>query len=398
MADTKKRGLHALPDLDPEEYKEKMRRHRIRILRRGIIIAVVILLMVAGAGIYTSLRQYTEFDIRASIQRADTKATEFATFQEKILKYSNDGAFLTDHNNEVIWNQAYEMARPTIDMCGGYLTIYDKGGKHIYVFSQAGLVNSVETRMPITQVSIAAQGTIAVLTDNRTTGLLTLYDKNGTELVNGAIHGQKGGYPIAIALSDDAIKLGVSLLDISGGTVKTTLAFYNFGAVGENAIDHIVSANTYDDMLIPELDFVSKDCMLAIGDSKLLVYEGTQSPKLVTEIPFVNETKSVFYNQKYVGIVQNSSDTTARHQIQVYDFSGKLQMDELSDLEYSSIELLDSNEICLYNRTICDIYTIRGVFKFHHEFEDELYYVMPGKSSLNYTFILNGVTEQVRLK
>ena len=398
MADIKNRGLHAVPDQDPEEYRQKMRRHRIKVLKRGIIIAVVVLLMLAGAGIYMSLRQYTEFDVRASIARADTKATEFATFQKKILKYSNDGAFLTEHNNEVIWNQAYEMAKPTVDMCGSYLTIYDKGGKHIYIFTQAGLVKSIETRMSITQVSIAAQGTIAVLTDNGTTGQLTLYDKDGTELVNGAIHGQKGGYPIAIALSDDAIKLAVSLLDISGGSVKTTLAFYNFGAVGENAIDHIVSANTYDDLLIPELDFVSKDCMLAVGDSKLLVYEGTQSPKLVKEIPFTGETKSVFYNQKYVGIVQNSSDATARHQIQVYDFSGKLLMDELSDMEYSNIELLDSNEICLYNRTICDIYTIRGVFKFHHEFEDELYYVMPGGSGLNYTFILNGVTEQVRLK
>ena len=398
MAKIQKRGLHAVPDQDPKEYKQRLHNHRIRLLKRGIIIAVVVFLMVAGVGIYTSLRQYTEFDVRNSVTRADTKATQFATFQKKILKYSNDGAFLTEHNNEVLWNQAYEMARPMVDMCGDYLTIYDKGGKDIFIFTQTGLIKSIETRMPIAQVSIASQGTIAVLTDNRTTGLLTLYDKNGTELVNGAIHGQKGGYPIAIALSDDAIKLAVSLLDISGGNVKTTLAFYNFGTVGENAIDHIVSANTYDDLLIPELDFVSKDCMLAVGDSKLLVYEGTQSPKLVTEISFSGEIKSAFYNQKYVGMVYNSSNAEAKHQIRVYDFTGKLMMEELSNVEYSTIELLNSNEICLYNRTICDIYTIRGVFKFHHEFEDELYYVMPGNSSLNYTFVLNGVTEQVRLR
>ena len=260
------------------------------------------------------------------------------------------------------------------------------------------MVNAIETRMPITQVSIASQGTIAVLTDNRTSGMLTLYDKLGTELVNGAIHGQKGGYPIAIALSDDAIKLGVSLLDVSGGAVKTTLAFYNFGAVGENAIDHIVSANTYEDLLIPEIDFISKDCMLAIGDSKILVYEGTQSPKQISEISLANETKSIFYNEKYVGVVHNSSETEARHQIRVYDFSGKQMMEATSDVEYSNIELLSGNEICLYNRTICDIYTIRGVFKFHHEFDNELYHVMPGTSGLNYTFILNGITEQVRLK
>lgn len=398
MAEIQKRGLFTVAAQDPEEYKRRLRNHRIRLLKRGIIIATVVLLMVAGVGIYMSMRQYTEFDVRTSMTRADTKATQFATFQKKILKYSNDGAFLTEHNNEVLWNQAYEMTHPMVDICGGYLTIYDKGGTDIYIFSQAGLVKYLETRMPITQVSIASQGTIAVLTDNGTSGMLTLYDKNGTELVNGAIHGQKGGYPIAIALSDDAIKLGVSLLDISGGTVKTTLAFYNFGVVGENAIDHIVSANTYDDMLIPEIDFVSNDCMLAIGDTKLMVYEGTQSPKIVTEISFNSEAKSVFYNQKYVGVVHNSNDAEARHQIHVFDLSGKLMMQEVSDVEYSKIELLDSNEVCLYNRTICDIYTIRGVFKFHHEFEDELYYVIPGGSSLNYTFILNGITEQVRLK
>ena len=398
MTDTKKRGLHAVPGKDSQEYQQRLRRHRIKILRRVIIIATVVLLLLVGSGIYMSLRQYTEYDVRSSVERSDTKATEFATFQKKILKYSNDGAFLTEHNNEVLWNQAYEMSRPKVDMCGDYLTIYDKGGKNIYIFTKAGLVKAIETRLPITQVSIAAQGTIAVLTDNQAMGILTLYDKTGTELVNGAIHGEKGGYPIAIALSDDAIKLAVSILDVSGGSVKTTLAFYNFGTVGENAIDHIVSANTYDDLLIPELDFVSKDCMLAVGDSEILVYEGTQSPKVVTEVALTNETKSVFYNEKYVGIVYNSNNTEAKHQIQVYDLAGKLIMDEASDTEYTRIELLDSDEICLYNRTICDIYTIRGVFKFHHEFEKELYHVISGGSGLNYTFILNGVTEQVRLK
>ena len=398
MADTRKQGFRTVSDQDSKEYQKRLREHRIKILRRGIIAAVVVLILVGATGIYMSQRQYTDYDVRESVQRSDTKATAFMEFQGEILKYSNDGAFLTDHSNEVIWNQTYEMSKPTVDICGDYLTIYDKGGKNIYILTTAGLVKAIETRLPITQVSIAAQGTIAVLTDNQSTGLLTLYDKEGTELVNGAIHGEKGGYPIAIALSDDAIKLAVSMLDINGGSVKTTLAFYNFGSVGENAIDHIVSANTYDDMLIPELDFVSKDCMIAVGDTKIIIFEGTQSPKEVAEILLTSDTKSIFYNEKYIGIVYNSNDTTARHYIQAYDLSGKLMMEEASDVEYTNIEMLSSNEVCLYNRTICDIYTIHGVFKFHHEFEEELYGVIPGGSNLNYTFILNGITEKARLK
>lgn len=398
MADTKKKGFHTVPKQDRKEYEGQLREHRLNVLKRTMIVAVVILLLVGGTALYMSLRQYTGYDIRASVERADTKATQFKEFQGNILKYSNDGAFYTDHNNERIWNQTYEMSNPTVDICGNYLVIYDKKGKDIYILNKNGLVHSIETNYPITQVSVAGQGTIAVLMDNQSKGLLSLYDKEGNVLVSGAIHSEKGGYPVSIALSDDAIKLGVSMLDVKEGTVKSTLAFYNFGAVGESAIDHVVSVATYDDMFMPELDFVSKDRMLAITDKGVIIFEGAQTPKETARIDFLEEVKSVFYNNVYVGTISDSTDEVMHSVVRVYDFNGKLTMEENTNVEYSKVELLSSNEVCISNRTICDIYTVQGVFKFHYEFEEELYGVIPGGSSLNYTFILNGVTEQVRLK
>lgn len=398
MADTRKKGLHTVTGKDQKEFRGQLQEHRMNVLKRTIIAAVVILLFVGGTALYMSLRQYTGYDVRASVERADTKATQFEEFQGNILKYSNDGAFYTDHNNEMIWNQTYEMSNPIVDICGNYLVIYDKKGNDIYILNKGGLVHSIETNYPITQVSIAGQGTIAVLMDNQSKGLLSLYDKEGNVLVNGAIHSEKGGYPVAIALSDDAIKLGVSILDVKDGTVKSTLAFYNFGSVGENAIDHVVSVATYDDMFMPELDFVSKDCMLAITDKGVIIFEGSQTPKEAARIDFLEEVKSVFYNNEYIGTVCSSAEETDLDVIRVYDFNGKLKMEENTDTDYSDVELLRSNEVCIFNRTVCDIYTVQGVFKFHYEFEKELYRVIPGGSSLNYTFILNDVTEQVRLK
>jgi len=398
MAGTKKKGLHAVPARDKKEYENELREHRLDVLRKTIIAAVVVLFLVGGTALYMTLRQYTDYDVRSSVERADTKATRFREFQGNILKYSNDGAFYTDHNNEMIWNQTYEMSNPTIDMCGGYLVIYDKKGTDIYILNKNGLVHSLETNYPVTQVSVAGQGTIAVLMDNQSKGLLSLYDKEGNVLVSGAIHSEKGGYPVAIALSDDAIKLGVSILDVKAGNVKSTLAFYNFGSVGENAIDHIVSVASYDDMFMPELDFVSKDCMLAVTDKGVIVFEGSQTPKESARIELAEKVKSLFYNKEYIGVISDSSDEAVHNVIQVYDFNGKLMMEEVSDMDYANVELLSSNEVCVSNRTVCDIYTIRGVFKFHYEFEEELYGVIPGDSGLNYTFILNGITEQARLK
>lgn len=252
--------------------------------------------------------------------------------------------------------------------------------------------------MTIEQVSIAAQGTIAVLMGDQSNSYLVVYDKNGKELVNGAIYGEDGGYPIAIALSNDAIKLAVSMLDINDGNVKTTIAFYNFGSVGENEIDRIVSANSFSDMVIPQLDFVSDDRMVAYGDSEIVIFEGTQKPKLTQEIPLTGEAKSIFNNNKYVGVVYSNNDENLTHHVAVYDMHGFTVMEKDFSQEYTEIGFLSNNEVCILNDHSCDIYTVRGIYKFHYDFDEELYKVISGGTGLNYTIILENSTEKVRLK
>lgn len=398
MTRAEKNGFRTVEETDMEDYKQKIREHRMKIFKRSVLIVLILTLIFTGIGLYMALRQYNDFDISSSVERTDTAATKFEEFQGNILKYSNDGALYTDHDNEMIWNQTFEMTEPTIDICEGYLVIYDKQGTQIYIMTVNGMVGNIETSMPIQQVSVASQGTIAVLMDNHSTGQLALYDKSGEELANGAIYGEKGGYPIAIALSNDAIKLAVSMLDINDGNIKTTLAFYNFGSVGENEIDHIVSANSFSDMVIPELDFVSSDKLVAFGDSQIVVFEGTQKPKMTTEIPLSGEAKSIFHNEKYVGVVYNNTSETVSHLLCIYDMKGNMIMEQEFAMEYNNIEFVRKNEVCISNSSSCDIYTTRGIYKFHYDFDEDLYKVISTSGGLNYTFIRSGVTEKVRLK
>ena len=398
MAEKNKRGFHTVEEPDMEEYERKLREHRVKVVRRTVILIVTVLAVSAGLWVFMALRHYENFDVGSSVDRADTEATKFADFGGNILKYSNDGAFYTDTANELIWNQTYEMAKPTIDMCEDYLVIYDKKGTQIYIMTSQGLVSNIETTMTIEQVSIAAQGTVAVLMGDQSNSYLVVYDKNGKELVNGAIYGEDGGYPIAIALSNDAIKLAVSMLDINDGNVKTTIAFYNFGSVGENEIDRIVSANSFSDMVIPQLDFVSDDRMVAYGDSEIAIFEGTQKPKLTQEIPLTGEAKSIFNNNKYVGVVYSNNDENLTHHVAVYDMHGFTVMEKDFSQEYTEIGFLPNNEVCILNEHSCDIYTVRGIYKFHYDFDEELYKIISGGTGLNYTIILENSTEKVRLK
>lgn len=398
MEEKDKRKFRTVPQTDMEEYRRKLRTHRMKVAKRTIAIVLIMLAAVIGVIVFMALRHYDDYDVMQNTSRADTEATHFADFKGNILKYSNDGAFYIDTENELIWNQTYEMANPQMDLCGDYLTIYDKKGNMIYILNTEGLLGSVETTMPIEQVRIAGQGTIAVLMSDDGAGYVALYDKAGENLVQGAIHGEKKGYPIAIALSQDAIKLAVSMLDINSGTVKSTVAFYNFGSVGQNEIDHVVGAASYEDTVIPELEFVSNDRLVAFSDSGLLYFEGAQKPQQVGELAFEKEVKSIFYNQKYVGIITSNEDEAVTSHIAVYDMNGKLALEKDISMEYTDVEFLSNHEICVRNENICDIYTIHGIYKFHHEFEEKLYKIISGSSNLNYTLVLENTTEKVRLK
>lgn len=398
MEEKDKRRFRTVPQTDMEEYEQKLRAHRISVVKRTVLVLFIVIAVITGLTVYMALRHYDNYDVLQDTSRADTEATHFADFKGNILKYSNDGAFYIDTANELIWNQTYEMTNPQMDLCGDYLTLYDKKGSMIYILNAGGLLGSVETTMPIEQVRIAAQGTIAVLMNDNGAGYVALYDKSGENLVQGAIHGEKKGYPIAIALSEDAIKLAVSMLDINDGTVKSTVAFYNFGSVGQNEIDHVVGAASFEDTVIPELEFVSNDRLVAFSDTGLLYFEGAQKPQQTGELAFEKDVKSIFYNQDYVGIVTSNDDEAVTDHVAIYDMSGKLVLEKDISMEYTDIEFLSNNEICIRNEDTCDIYTIHGIYKFHHEFEQKLYRIIPGNSGLNYTLVLEDTTEKVRLK
>lgn len=193
MAEKNKRGFHTVEEPDMEEYERKLREHRVKVVRRTVILIVTVLAVSAGLWVFMALRHYENFDVGSSVDRADTEATKFADFGENILKYSNDGAFYTDTANELIWNQTYEMTDPQIDICEDYLTIYDKKGTMIYIMTKEGILGGIETTMPIQQVRVASQGTVAVLMKKDASGYLAMYDKTGAKLTEGEIHGAKKG-------------------------------------------------------------------------------------------------------------------------------------------------------------------------------------------------------------
>ena len=106
----------------------------------------------------------------------------------------------------------------------------------------------------------------------------------------------------------------------------------------------------------------------------------------------------MFYNTEYIGVVYNNEDSGNTRHVEVYDMKGKQMLSKDFDMDYSRISFLDNNEICVTSDVECRIYSLYGVERFRYTFDRKLYRVMSGATQMNYTFILDGTTEKVRLK
>ncbi|NBI88268.1 hypothetical protein D3Z47_19590 [Lachnospiraceae bacterium] len=402
MADIRKQKFYTVETsaakANAGELERKIRIHRKKIAASIAAAAITITVIVITAGLYYNFKEYQSFEIRSQIERNDSKATKYESFAGNILRYNNDGAFYLDTSDNPIWNQAFEMQEPVVDIHKNYMAVADLYGNQIYIMDNTGTQGSIKTTKPIEAISIASQGTIAVLAQQDGVSYLELYNKNGENLASGQIRVTNSGYPLDIALSEDATKLAVSILDISKGTAQTTVSFYNFSSVGQNEIDNMVGSYTYADTVVPEVAFTSNSRLIAFGDNKVILFEGMQKPEEKLAIELEKEVKSIFYDNDYFGLVYSKGDSADSHQIQVYSMDGEPHLEQDFTMPYQKIEFLDNHEICIRDEFQCTIYTLRGVKKFTYKFDNALYKIFSGKTGRRYTFILDGVMEQVKLK
>lgn len=401
MAKSGNTNLRALPAQSAEELselKQKIRIHRMKILILIFILVGVAIGLLFAAFLYFENKVYTDYEILEQVERRETEAAEYEEFQGNVLQYTQDGAVYSSIAGEVFWNQTYEMEFPRITMCEDYLAIYEQGGNRIYIMNTIGQQGTIQTTIPVQRVSIARQGTVAVLMEDSQTSYIHMYNKDGRQLAGGELHIENSGYPLDLALSGDAQKLAVSMLDIHEASVKSTVVFYNYGTVGQNEIDNIVGSYTYDDMIIPSIRFVTNNRLLAFGDTKVLIFEGTQKPAVMQEIKCDKNIRSVYYNEDYFGLVYDNPDSARGYQTNIYNMKGRLVLEQKFDLDYTDISFLQNGLLCIRNENSIQLYTMRGSKRFEYTFDRSIYDVISGSGQLDYWFILNGETDRIKLK
>lgn len=382
---------------EQSNYRDKIRKHKLTTVYRVLLILAALAAVGALVAVQYKRHIYVGYDIVSSVERQTTEGASDFRLQDSILTYSKDGAHCTDVKGNVKWNQTYEIQDMKLAVCQNVAAIGNYNGRDIYVQNTQEQLGTITTTMPIRDLTVSASGRItAVLEDTNVTWVNT-YDLQGEILYTGQTHMYNSGYPAALSLSPNGELLGISYTYVDAGIVKTNVVFYNFGPVGANQSDYIVSAFAYEDLLVPQLQFINNETAFAVGDSRLMIYSGGQKPVSAAEYLFEEEVQSVFYGEEYIGLVFLSENTDAVYRLDVYSAQGEKIGSCHFDLEYLDL-FFEKGQFVAYNETECVIMTFEGTEKYRGFFSKPVNLMIPTDRAYRYTLVTDGSIDTIQLK
>jgi hypothetical protein len=378
-------------------YKDKIMKHKLQNVYRILLVVAAVAVIVALIVIQYKRHVYSGYDIVSTVLLEGSSGAEEMRLQNCVLTYSKDGAHCTNAKGEVTWNQTYEIQDIKIASCQNVAAIASYNGREIYVQDTEKQLGTITTTMPIRDIAVSATGQVtAVLSDTDAVWINT-YDASGEMIFTGQAHMEESGYPVSISLSPNGVLLAVSYVYLDAGELKTNVVFYNFGPVGENMSDHIVSIYSYSDMLVPEIHFVDNETAFAVGDGRLTIFKGGQTPTDTAGHMYDQEIQSVFYGDKYIGLVLVADDMEHNYMMDVYNTDGKKINTYYFDLEYNEI-FFEEDCFVIYNETECQIMTYGGMEKFNGTFAKAAELLLPASGAYKYMMVTETSLDTIQLK
>lgn len=379
-------------------YKERIRNHRIAVIVRTVSITAAVILFTVL--IYVSWRdkEYSEAVVVQHASVTNGIDSKVLSLSGHIVQYSKDGVSCLNQNGQVLWNQTYEMQDPIAQICGDVIAVGDYNGHNIYVNNVSGILGQVDTNLPIRDFCVSSQGVVAAVLDGIDVTWIYLYDAQGNTLASFKTTMKDSGYPIAIGISPNAELVSVSYLYPEDGALKSSVAFFNFGSVGQNEIDNYASGYDYPGAVVPFVQFMNSKSAFAVSDDRVMFYSGDQKPVSQAEIFTGNEQiKSVYFNDSYLGLVFANSTSEGNYRLQVYNDRGDSVLTTYFDMEYTEV-VFSNKQIIVYNEDECVIKDMTGHVKYEGPFENPVRTMIPTGQRNKFILVTSDKVETMTLK
>ena len=99
--------------------------------------------------------------------------------------------------------------------------------------------------------------------------------------------------------------------------------------------------------------------------SEMCIRDRKETPELQQTISLNKKVKSVFYNQRYIGLILKN-EGKAGYELRLYNVQGQEVLSADFTGDYSNVKL-DGNQVIMYDGKKCSVFTRSGIHKFEGE-------------------------------
>lgn len=346
------------------ESSSHRRSHRRRISGTGkkVIAVVTVIAAISLVFLYAEKRSYRSYKVLQTSEQEDVVSTQYIEMDGDILRYSPDGVSVVDSSMNTVWNETYTMQNPIADVNGSRAVVADSEGTSLYICDKKGITGTVTTSYSIVKVRVASNGMVAAILNNDEDTWINFYNPDGSLVAENLTKIDDPGYPMDVAVSDNGVMM-VTFQYVDGSKTTSYVAFYNYGDVGQNEDDRIVSGYTYENVVIPQVECISESQYIALRDDGFSTYQGNQIPKENKTVNVKQEIVSTFFDTDRIGLVFKNNNKGDQYTMEVYNMSGQLKFRKNFNVAYSTIKMSGGN-IIMYNSSQICVMNSRGVQKY----------------------------------
>ena len=375
--------------IEASEASRVRRREILRLILRGAAAAAAAALVAALLMYLSSQRVYSTATSQVVYETSAQDNVNYLALNDSIVYYSGDGASCMNRKGTMVWSLSFEMQNPVVSSAGSLLAIGDYGGSTIYLQSSSEIIGTIDTNLPIRDLCVSEGGRIAAVLYDSDVTWIYLFSSSGDTIAYIKTTMSQSGYPVSISLSPDGELLCVSHLITDSAGVSSSVAFYNFGAVGQNYAENNVSGFNYDDEVVVYTLYMTDSVCAAVSDSRIVFYSGSEIPQSSANAMFSQELEGIYAGGNHIGLLFPDSSGEEDYTLQIYGTDGSVSGEIDFSMEFTDIQIAD-NLVYIHNDTELLMYTTTGQLRYDGNFPESVYQIVPVGTQSNVLYAVTG--------
>lgn len=380
-----------------ERIKRKESRRRSTRIMKVLIALTICAVAFISYYIYSTTRKYESYEVVGSASRANVVSSELVDFENTIMTFSKDGASAVDASGKLLWNQTFTMQNPIMSKSNDFVAFADYGGSTIYYQYKDGRQGTVSTSMPIRKIAAASDGyVVAILEDTEVTWIY-MYDLNGTEISYFRTTMEKSGYPLDVAISPSGEIVAVSYYYVDVDEIRSSVAFYNFGDVGQNNIDNYVGGYNYSDTVVPFVRFLNNEVSFAVSLDRMCVYQDAHKPMSKADIFISDEVLSVYYSKDAIALILRNNSLENEYRLELYDTDGNLMSKTEFNFNYTGVSFGNGNVI-IYGGLHMLVSSYEGRVRYEGDYVEPILMMDTTSSAKRYVIVTDSSMDTIEFR